>query len=234
MPSFRPALLAVPLIAQLAAAAPAILLRQGWAIQSSQAVHATGDAISQPSFPARDWYAATVPTTVLSALVEDHVYPDPYTGMNLRSLPGVQYPIAANFSNIQMPPESPFRHSWWYRTDFQLPADYRGKTIWLAFDGISFRANLWMNGQKDRVFRQAGRHVAAVRVRRHRSRASRRTERARRGSARAPAARSGDHLRRLESPAARQEHGVVARRPHLRHRPGGATISERDDPPRQR
>jgi len=32
-----------------------------------------------------------VPSTVLSALVEDRVYPDPYTGMNLRSLPGVQY-----------------------------------------------------------------------------------------------------------------------------------------------
>jgi exo-1,4-beta-D-glucosaminidase len=147
MSSLRPALLTL-LIAQLAAAAPAMLLRQGWAIQSSDAVRATGDAISKPSFPARDWYAATVPSTVLSALVEDRVYPDPYTGMNLRSLPGVQYPIAANFSNIQMPPESPFRHSWWYRTDFQLPADYKGKTIWLAFDGISFRANVWMNGQK--------------------------------------------------------------------------------------
>jgi exo-1,4-beta-D-glucosaminidase len=147
MSTLRRALL-VPLIAHVAAAAPAMLLRQGWTIQSSDAVRATGDAISQPSFPARDWYGATVPSTVLSALVEDHVYPDPYTGMNLRSIPGVQYPISFNFSNIQMPPESPFRHSWWYRTDFQLPADYKGKTIWLAFDGISFRANVWMNGQK--------------------------------------------------------------------------------------
>ena len=147
MPTLRPALLTL-LIAQLAAAAPAMLLRQGWAIQSSDEVHATGDAISKPSFPARDWYAATVPSTVLSALVEDRVYPDPYTGMNLRSLPGVQYPISFNFSNIPMPPESPFRHSWWYRTDFQLSADYKGKTIWLAFDGISFRANVWMNGRK--------------------------------------------------------------------------------------
>ena len=72
MSTLRRALL-VPLIAHVAAAAPAMLLRQGWTIQSSEAVHATGDAISKPSFPARDWYAARVPTTVLSALVEDHV-----------------------------------------------------------------------------------------------------------------------------------------------------------------
>ena len=47
-----------------------------------------------------------------------------------------------------MPPGSPFLRSWWFRTDFQLPADYRGKTLWLNFDGINYRANVWMNGRE--------------------------------------------------------------------------------------
>jgi hypothetical protein len=47
----------------------------------------------------------------LSALVEDKVYPDPYIGMNLRPIPGTNYPIFEDFSNIQMPPSSPFRQN---------------------------------------------------------------------------------------------------------------------------
>ncbi len=56
---------------------PAMLLRQGWAIQASPDVHETGAAISTPGFKARNWYPATLPSTVLSALVKDRAYPEP-------------------------------------------------------------------------------------------------------------------------------------------------------------
>lgn len=124
------------------------LLREHWSIQSSADVPADGPTISTIGFPSRDWYPAILPSTVLGALVQDQVYPDPYTGMNLRSIPGTTYPIFEDFSNIQMPPTSPFRQSWWYRTEFKLPDDYKGKTIWLGFDGINYRANIWMNGKQ--------------------------------------------------------------------------------------
>jgi len=124
----------------------AMLLRENWFIQSSANLQADGSAISTAGFQSRDWYPANVPTTVLNALVEGKVYPDPYTGMNLRAIPGTSYPIFEDFSNIMMPPASPFRGSWWYRTEFKLPADYKGKVIWLGFDGINYRANVWMNG----------------------------------------------------------------------------------------
>jgi exo-1,4-beta-D-glucosaminidase len=130
-----------------AAAAP-MLLRENWAIQSSADVAETGAVLSTASFKPKNWYPATLPSTVLSALVEDRVYPNPYIGMNLREISGTTYPIANNFSNIPMPPDSPFRRSWWYRTAFQIPAAYRGKTLWLHFDGINFRANVWMNGRQ--------------------------------------------------------------------------------------
>ena len=129
-------------------AVPKMLLRQGWAIQSSAEVRETGVTLSTPAFQPRGWYRATLPSTVLNALVASHVYPDPYFGMNLRSISGTSYPVGMNFSNLPMPPESPFRHSWWYRTDFKLSAGYQGKTVWLGFDGINFRANVWLNGRQ--------------------------------------------------------------------------------------
>jgi hypothetical protein len=52
------------------------VLRDDWFIQSSADVHARGEAISSAGFSTRDWYPATLPSTVMSALVEDKVYPD--------------------------------------------------------------------------------------------------------------------------------------------------------------
>ena len=124
------------------------ILRDNWFIEPSADVHAPGEVISSVGFSTRDWYRATLPSTVISALVEDKVYPDPYTGLNLRSIPGTTYPIFDDFSNVPMPPASPFRQSWWYRTEFKLPPEYFGKTVWLGFDGINYRANVWMNGVK--------------------------------------------------------------------------------------
>ena len=130
------------------ATSPEILLRERWSIQSSADVPDTGAIISRPGYNVRDWYKANLPSTVLSALVGDDVYPDPYVGMNLRSIPGGDYPQQNDFANSPMPPDSPFRHAWWYRTEFQLPAEYKGKTVWLDFDGINYRANVWMNGRE--------------------------------------------------------------------------------------
>ncbi len=49
------------------------------------------------------WHSATVPTTVVAALVADKTYPDPYYGKNLRDIPGTTYPIGKNFSLLSMP-----------------------------------------------------------------------------------------------------------------------------------
>ncbi len=147
----KPALLlfSISLIPALKAEPDArLLLRDNWAIQSSAQAHQSGEAISTPGFRPLGWYRTSVPSTVLSALVRDRVYPDPNFGMNLRSIPGTTYPISENFSNIQFPPGSPFQSSWWFRTEFQVPANYSGRTVWLRFDGINYRANVWLNGRR--------------------------------------------------------------------------------------
>lgn len=123
-------------------------LHDNWTIRSSADVRETGPVLSTPGLDVRDWYPAILPSTVLSALVYGKVYLDPYYGMNLRTIPGTAYPLYEDFANLMMPPGSPFRRSWWYRSEFKIPAQYAGRTIWLCFDGINYRANLWMNGQQ--------------------------------------------------------------------------------------
>src|SRR4030088_3076382 len=123
-------------------------LAKDWRIQSSAQVAQPGDKLSSTAFDAHSWYPATVPTTVLAALVKDGKYPDPYFGMNLRSIPGTTYPIAAEFSNLSMSSDSPFSVSWWYRTEFSLPANDNGKSVWLHLDGLNYRANVWLNGRQ--------------------------------------------------------------------------------------
>ena len=123
-------------------------LHSGWMLQSSCRMTATGGPISTRGFDTDGWHATTVPSTVVAALVADKTFRDPYFGENLRSIPGASYPIGDNFALLPMPKDSPFRCSWWYRTEFQLPESYAGRHIWLNFGGINNRANIWVNGHK--------------------------------------------------------------------------------------
>jgi exo-1,4-beta-D-glucosaminidase len=129
-------------------AAPQLALESGWHLQSSSEVHELGEKLSQPGFRPSGWYPVSVPTTVFAALVAHKVYPNPDFGMNLRSAPGVSYPIGGNFSNLPMPDDNPFRIPWWYQKSFRLPSGYRGKQVWLHFDGINYRATIWLNGHE--------------------------------------------------------------------------------------
>jgi exo-1,4-beta-D-glucosaminidase len=145
-------LIGILLIASTAdgAAAPSkkVLLHNNWSLQSSCQVKATGEGISKTGFSTEGWHHAEVPTTVVAALIADKTLPDPHYGMNLRSYPGMSYAIGQNFSSVAMPEDSPYHCSWWYRTEFPLPAGSNGKNTWLHFDGINYRANIWLNGQE--------------------------------------------------------------------------------------
>ena len=103
--------------------------KKDWTLQSSAKAVAQGDAISSAGYDARGWHRVTVPNTVVGALVENGTYQDPYFGMNLRKIPGTTYPIGERFTLLPMPDDSPFKPSWWYRTEFDVPADRAGRSI---------------------------------------------------------------------------------------------------------
>lgn len=136
------------LAAPATAAADRVVLHDGWALQSACKVNAGGDAISSKSFKTQGWYRTSVPSTVLAAQVASGEYRDVFTGMNLRKLPGMTYPIGKIFSSLPMAKDSPYACGWWYRTSFQAPRSFTGRTVSLHFAGINYRANIWLNGRK--------------------------------------------------------------------------------------
>ncbi len=85
---------------------------------------------------------------MVAAQVAAGVLPDPDYGTNLRKLPGETYPMGTNFSNQQMAEDSPYHCGWWYRKEFAIPAADKGRTMWLHFGGINYRADVWVNGKK--------------------------------------------------------------------------------------
>jgi exo-1,4-beta-D-glucosaminidase len=121
-----------------------LTLNKGWQLQSSAEIAGGGDIVSTPAVEAGQWIAIDLPATVLGALVDAGRYPDPFYADNLRSIPG-QGPFAQNFSNHPMPDDSPFKSSWWYRKELLVPDD-APPYLRLRFDGINYRANVWLNG----------------------------------------------------------------------------------------
>ena len=116
-------------------------LGKNWFIQSSEKVKENANFICSTDFKTKDWYPVTVPTTVLAALVENGVYPDPYYGDNLKSIPGYQ-----KGRWLAMKKDSPFYPSWWYRTEFKVPDYFENKKLVLHLDGINYKVNVWLNG----------------------------------------------------------------------------------------
>jgi exo-1,4-beta-D-glucosaminidase len=125
-----------------------ITLQDGWEVQSSAKVKGNGDTVSTEGFETKGWYKTSAPKTVFAVLVENGVYKDPYFGMNLRSVPGIEYPIGGQFANLDMPADSPYAVPWWYRKEFEVPKQSKGRTVWMAFQGINYRAEIWINGKK--------------------------------------------------------------------------------------
>jgi len=129
-----------------AAAGDRVPLHAGWRLQSSAAVRGTGAALSRPGASVAGWHRATVPTTVMAALLANRRDEDLFAGMHFRALPGMDYPIGGQFSNLPMPAGSPYAQSWWYRDEFTAPTSLQGRAVALHFDGINYRANIWLNG----------------------------------------------------------------------------------------
>jgi exo-1,4-beta-D-glucosaminidase len=119
-----------------------------WRMQSSCVDKSPGDAISTVGFADKQWHKAEVPGTVVGALVEDKTLPDPDFGTNLKSFQGADIGGEEPFSNRDMPANSPYRCSYWFRMEFESPRDAGSRESWLSFLGINYRANIWLNGKK--------------------------------------------------------------------------------------
>ena len=110
-----------------------IQLSDGWYIQSSDKVSLDGAQLSSTDADsAENWYKASVPSTVMGALTADNgLYADAFMGKNYAEIDREQ-----------------FNTPWWYRTTFEVPELKEGQRAELAFDGLSYRADVWLNGKQ--------------------------------------------------------------------------------------
>jgi exo-1,4-beta-D-glucosaminidase len=123
----------------------AVSLHDGWFVQSSANTTATGAQISTPGFSTAGWLATSIPATPVGAQVQNGIYPSPYVGMNSQQIP-TWPPAGENFANVTWPSGSPYSVHWWFQNQFTIPSKLAGQRVYLHFDGINYRANLWVNG----------------------------------------------------------------------------------------
>ena len=121
---------------------------ENWLLQTSAKVTDSGEAISLPGMETRDWIPAVVPGTVLASLAQAKIVPDPDYGVNLRNLLGRKFDNVKIQADTPMDSESEFFVPWWYRAKFTVPKDLKGQVLWLHFGGISYRADIWLNGHQ--------------------------------------------------------------------------------------
>lgn len=120
-------------------------------MQPSFLVKADGKETSSLKFQSRDWYPVSIPTTVLTALVRNGVYPDPYVGLNNMKIPDASDEFNHKYGLVKyshLPDKrNPWADPYWFRTQFQIPEEYEGKVIWLHLKGINYRAEVWLNSR---------------------------------------------------------------------------------------
>jgi hypothetical protein len=123
-----------------------------FAMQSSAIVGTEGGLLSSAGYLSKDyWFPVTVPCTVLTGLVANKVYPDPYSGMNNMLIPDASDSFNREYHLEQyshLPGEpNPWKKPYWYRTVFDVPVADKGRHFQLIFKGINYRAEVWLNGR---------------------------------------------------------------------------------------
>ncbi|MDR0431657.1 MAG: glycoside hydrolase family 2 [Tannerellaceae bacterium] len=108
-----------------------VLLSEGWLVQSSEKVSQTGEELSVGSGITGVWYDAAVPSTIMGVLTAHNEYKDLLFGMNYKDTGRSRFDV-----------------SWWYVISFNAPPRVGGGYTQLIFDGISYRANIWLNGKQ--------------------------------------------------------------------------------------
>jgi hypothetical protein len=102
-----------------------------WRVERGNLAGGGGEVLSRTGFKDANWVVATVPGTVLTSFYNAGAIPDPNFGEN-------QLYISDSY----------FYSDFWYRTEFDAPAIATDEIAWLDFDGINWKADIFLNGQK--------------------------------------------------------------------------------------
>ena len=123
--------MAQPVASPAASKGKIILSGGNWELQRASEVTASGEEISTLGYKPENWIVATVPGTVLSSYKNIGAIADP------------------NYADNQLQvSESFFWSNFWYRDEFEVPEGFKQDRLFLNFDGINWKADVYLNGKK--------------------------------------------------------------------------------------
>lgn len=127
------------------------LIRNNWHVKAASEVAHTGKELSSYDINVDDWAHTSVPATVLTALVRNGIYPNPYMGMNNMLIPDSHDDFNKEYDlqkYSHLPGKNPWLTPYWYRVAFDIPKTVSGNDYWLVFNEINYKGELWLNGHK--------------------------------------------------------------------------------------
>lgn len=102
-----------------------------WKLQRVSLINDSLEKISRNGYDDANWIVATVPGTVLISYLNNGMIPDPNYADN-------QFLISDSY----------FYSDFIYRDEFTAPKFYEGKKVFLNLDGINWKADVYLNGEK--------------------------------------------------------------------------------------
>ena len=100
-----------------------------WKIIRASQIEEDGTCLASPKYDDDAWMPATVPGTALVSYLRAGAVPDPDFDDN-------QFQIS----------EAYFTADFWYRNRFVIPTEKQGQRIYLNFDAINWKADVYFNG----------------------------------------------------------------------------------------
>ncbi|MFT3738356.1 MAG: glycoside hydrolase family 2 TIM barrel-domain containing protein [Breznakibacter sp.] len=110
-------------------------LNTGWVCKQIDEVSLNGRQLSKPDSSLDGWLKATVPGTVLTTLIDNHLVPDPFWGMNNEKIADIYH-------------TGPAHYTYWFVNTFDAPAVSKDGQIWLIMRGVNYSCDLFLNGHQ--------------------------------------------------------------------------------------
>ncbi len=103
-------------------------LNTGWLIKGFESERGLAEKAYKEDYQPENAISAVVPGTVRTALFKHGKIPDPYVGFNSIESEWVE------------------EREWWYFKDFLTPETVENEKVFIRFEGITYRAEVWING----------------------------------------------------------------------------------------
>lgn len=111
------------------------LIHSDWYARKANEVKMDGNRLSAAPLDKTGWFPARVPGTVLTTLLENHMYPAPEFGLNNNLIPDI-HEVGNDF------------YTYWFTRQFTINNLPEGRNVWLNFRGINYKAEIFLNDKR--------------------------------------------------------------------------------------